>query len=162
LNIYKWIAILPLVLAIQYLVGSYIVQVNLVLAVVYIFSILTITDRVGFASVKPEAKAALFGASAGLIEDILGGSIIGPSVFSKGMAGYLSCYLFSDLIFMWTPLWGSLAIGLLTLLDGFIIVTLKNTFSEMHISGPGSFASVFYQALFNIPFGMFVRARSAG
>lgn len=152
---------MPLVFGLQFIINNYLVQVNIVLALVYIFSILTISERTGFASARPEAKATLFGASAGLLEDILAGSIIGPSMLSKGMAGYLSCYLFSDLIFIWTPLWGSLAIGLLTLLDGFIIVTLRNTFSDMYLSGPGSFASVFYQALLNVPLGILVRARSA-
>ncbi|MCE5312379.1 MAG: hypothetical protein LLF86_04420 [Nitrospiraceae bacterium] len=161
MSIYKWIAFLPLVFGLQVLVKNYFFQVNFALAIVYIFSIKTVSERSGFASVKPEAKSTLFGVTVGLAEDALSGSIIGPAILSKGLAGYLSCTAFSDLIFKWTPLWGALAIGLLTLLDGFVIVTMRNIFSGLSISGPGSFASVFYQALINLPFGLFVRAGSA-
>lgn len=151
---------MPVVFGLQVLVKNYFFQVNFALAIVYVFSIKTITERSGFASVKPEAKSTLYGAAAGLMEDALSGAIIGPGVLSKGLAGYLACNAFSDLIFRWTPMWGALVIGLLTLFDGFMMVTMRNIFSELTLSGPGSFASVFYQALLNVPIGLIVRAGS--
>jgi rod shape-determining protein MreD len=106
-----------------------------------------------------ENKGLLLGSLIGMVEDSLSGSLIGPHLLSKGLAGYLSALLYSK-IFVWTPVLGVLTAIVFTIADSFAVYAARSVFGTMP-SGFGAAAFIIaLQSLFNAPLGIFLRKKS--
>src|SRR5512147_2878549 len=78
-------------------------------------------------------KGVLFGSLIGLIEDSVGGSILGPNLLGKGLVGFFSSFM-SGSPLRWTPLLGIVSLAILTLMDGSIILLSRAIFDTMPTS----------------------------
>jgi rod shape-determining protein MreD len=106
-----------------------------------------------------ENKGLLLGSLIGMVEDSLSGSLFGPHLLSKGLAGYLSAVLYSK-IFVWTPVLGVLTAIVFTIADSFAVYAARSVFGTMP-SGFGAAAFIIaLQSLFNAPLGIFLRKKS--
>lgn len=106
---------------------------------------------------KVEVSGVVFGALVGLMEDVLSGSIIGPGVLSKGLIGFLSPIVFTDLVFKWTPLWGGIAIVVFTLMDGMVMAGSRVFFTGLHLGGMTLVQLFLFRSLVSIPFGILLK-----
>ncbi len=134
---------------------------NFVAVIVYVYGLKSISSqqKIYGASSLATMKSTMFGASIGIIEDIMSGAIIGPNFFSKGVIGFMSTIIFSDLAFQWTRFWGGMAMLTITFLDGLIIAGLRALFTDLNINAPVFFKGLTLQAVINIAFGIIVRPR---
>lgn len=112
--------------------------------------------------IMPEFESAVFGAAVGLAEDVISGSIIGPGILSKGLIGFLTPLLFSNVIFRWTPAWSGVVIFLFSVLDGVILVGSRAVFTEISIQGIHALKSVAVQAVIGVPFAMMLKPKGLG
>jgi hypothetical protein len=138
------------------------IPLNLTLAAVYIFGLKNLPRQTigsGYMGIGPELKTTLLGASVGLAEDIISGSIIGPAFFSKGMIGLASVIIFNDVLFRWTPFWGGIVIAIFTVVDGAVITVMKMVFGSLHINPVNLLLHLLVQAAVNIPFGMIFKPK---
>jgi rod shape-determining protein MreD len=104
-------------------------------------------------------KGVLFGSLVGVIEDSVGGNILGPNLLGKGMVGFFSSFL-SGSLFRWTPFLGIVSLGILTLMDGSIILLSRTIFEAMPTSLSSGIITLLVQGLFNGVIGFFIRPRN--
>ncbi|RJQ45973.1 MAG: rod shape-determining protein MreD [Nitrospiraceae bacterium] len=84
-----------------------------------------------FFSVRHEqGRGMLFGALAGLLTDISSGFILGPNVFSKTMAAFLSRTIRENL-FQWNIIISTFLIASLSIIDIAIVHVCYEAFSKM-------------------------------
>jgi hypothetical protein len=165
MKILKWIFFIFLTFLVQTQLSFFITPLNLSIVVVYFFGLTSLPRQSTAAwsdkyfGSRAEIKSTAFGASVGLLEDILSGTIVGPGFFSKGLAGFFSVVVFTDVVFKWTPLIGAAAMTILTILDGAIIAVLRLFFSDISINIFEIFYSILIQAVINIPFGIILKPR---
>jgi len=136
-------------------------RLNLTVVVVYVFGLKSLSSQTrtyGFSSMAG-TKSALFGACIGLIEDILSGAIIGPNFFSKGIIGFASTAIFSEVFFQWTRFWGGMALFGITLFDGLIFTGLRVLFTNLHINDFVFLQGIAAPAVINAAFGIIFRPR---
>jgi hypothetical protein len=168
MKILKWILFVFLIFFVQMQFALFNVPLNLVLVIVYAFGLKTLekskTDKSfsKYSGAGSEIKSAAFGASVGLLEDIIAGGILGPAFLSKGIIGFLTIVIFTDIVFRWTPLIGIIAIITLTVLDGIIVTGLHVLFAGISINYLKELLILFMQAILNIPFGIIFRPRPRG
>jgi len=133
---------------------------NLTLALVYAFGIKTASRQPAASSsddVTREIRSTLFGAGMGLMEDAMIGSIIGPNLLSKGLAGFMSSIVYRDVFFQWESVVGGVVLAVLTLLDGIVVITARQLFSNTASGGPVVVELVIIQAIMNIPLGLILK-----
>jgi len=106
---------------------------------------------------SPE-KGMIAGAGIGLIEDSISLSITGPHILSKGIVGLLSPLL-AGRFFIWTPLFGVLALFLMTFIDGFLVYAAKSIFQEPPSDMQNALLEILVQAAINAPLGFFIKPR---
>ena len=104
-------------------------------------------------------KGVLFGSLVGVIEDSVGGNILGPNLLGKGMVGFFSSFM-SGSLFRWTPFLGVVSLVILTLTDGSIILLSRAIFDAMPTSMSSGIFTLFMQGLFNGIIGIFIRPRN--
>ncbi|HUO77606.1 MAG TPA: hypothetical protein VMU21_08500 [Thermodesulfovibrionales bacterium] len=104
-------------------------------------------------------KGVLFGSLIGVIEDSVGGNILGPNLLGKGMVGFFSSFM-SGSLFRWTPFLGVVSLVILTLTDGSIILLSRAIFDAMPTSMSSGIFTLFMQGLFNGIIGIFIRPRN--
>lgn len=160
MNYVKWAFFIFLTFLIQTQLSIFHSPLNLTVVTVYFFSLKSLprhpkTD-VYFGS-KSELKSAVFGAFVGLLEDILSGSIIGPNFFSKGLTGFLTIVVFTEVVFKWTPLLGAITIIIFTILDGVIVTGSRIIFTNINISILDVLQTILIQTGVNIPFGIILK-----
>jgi cell shape-determining protein MreD len=124
------------------------VSPNLTAAVAYYFGI-----TVG------SAKGVFFGSLVGVIEDSVGGHILGPNLLGKGLVGFFSSFM-SGSLFRWTPFLGIVSLGILTLMDGGIILLSRAIFEAMPTSLSGGMLTLLVQGFLNGIIGVFIRPRN--
>jgi hypothetical protein len=152
-----WFFFTALALLLQPKLALYDCPLNLTLALVYAFGIKTASHQSaasGSDDVTPEIRSALFGAGIGLIEDAMVGSLIGPNILSKGIAGFMSSIVYRDIFFQWASVLGGVVLPVLTLLDGLVVIAARQLFSSTTIGGPAVIELVIIQAVMNIPIGL--------
>ncbi|HTR45178.1 MAG TPA: hypothetical protein VMH06_05655 [Thermodesulfovibrionales bacterium] len=76
------------------------------------------------------AKGTLFGSLLGMVEDSISGGMIGPNLLGKGMVGLFSSFL-SGGPFRWSPLLGTLALFILTVLEGVLVFIVKGVYEAL-------------------------------
>jgi len=136
-------------------------SVNFTVVIVYLFGLRNL-DRVaarGYFGSRSEIETTAFGAFIGLTEDVLLGSLVGPGFLSKGLTGFFTSVIFSDVVFRWTRIWGMAAITAFTLLDGLILIGARSMFSDLHINSSQVLLNVLVQIVLNIPFGILLKPR---
>jgi rod shape-determining protein MreD len=104
-------------------------------------------------------KGVISGSLIGVIEDSVGGNILGPNLLGKGMVGFFSSFM-SGSPFRWTPFLGIVSLVILTLMDGSIILLSRAIFGAMPTSLSSGIFALFVQGLFNGIIGIFIRPRN--
>jgi cell shape-determining protein MreD len=161
MNYAKWAIFIFLTFLIQTQLSILGKPLNLSIVLVYFFSLKSLprshkTD-VYFGS-RSEIKSTVFGAFVGLLEDILSGSIIGPNFFSKGLTGFLTIVVFTEVVFKWTPLLGVITIVVFTILDGVMVAVSMIIFTSINISILDALRTILIQTVANIPFGIILKS----
>jgi rod shape-determining protein MreD len=110
-------------------------------------------------SSRPEAQSAVFGAIVGFIEDAVTGSVIGPAFLGKGLIGFSSVLIFTDIFFRWTPVLGGVVIITITILERLIAALLLIMFKDITINWTYTLSVILLQALINLPFGIIIRPK---
>lgn len=106
------------------------------------------------------AKGIYMGSVIGLIEDSIGGGIIGPNMLGKGMVGFLSPSISGGLL-RWTPYTGMLLIFVLTVMDGFVVFLSKALFEATPATVLRLVFTLLMQGFVNSMIGIFLRPKNA-
>jgi hypothetical protein len=106
---------------------------------------------------KAGFESMAFGVIIGLTEDVISGSVIGPGLLSKGLLGFMTPIVFTDMVFKWTPLWGAIIIVIFTLLDGTVVIGSRVLFTGIHVTGAVLFRIICLQSIMSTPFGVLLR-----
>lgn len=156
----KWFIFIFFAFTLQSQISAFGYPLNFIILVVYAFVLHTVrkpTKKDEFMAGEWEIKGTVFGASIGILDDIITGSIVGPSCLSKGLVGFFSAVLFGNVFFKWTALLGIIVIFFLTIFDGLMQIVLRAIFSDIRISIYYVAQMILLQALINIPFGIFLK-----
>jgi len=160
MNYAKWAFFIFLTFLIQTQLSIFHRPLNPSIVLVYFFSLKSLPRShkadVYFGS-RSEIKSTVFGAFVGLLEDILSGSIIGPNFFSKGLTGFLTIVVFTEVVFKWTPLLGVITIVVFTILDGVMVAGSRIIFTSINISILDALQTILIQTVANIPFGIILK-----
>jgi len=105
-------------------------------------------------------KGTILGSLIGIIEDSIGGGMLGPNFLGKGLVGMLASGL-SKRIFHWTPLVGMVSIFLLTAMDGLVILITKVLYSTIPVPVSLIVTGLFTQGLLNSIAGAFIGHKDA-
>jgi rod shape-determining protein MreD len=143
------IAVIIAALFLQTRVAVFGIHPNLTAAVAY---------WIGFQS--SPIKGTILGSFIGIIEDSIGGGILGPNLLGKGLVGLLASWL-SKRIFHWTPLVGMVSIFLLTAMDGLVIFVTKVLYSSVPVPVSLVMTGLFTQGLLNSIAGAFISPKNA-
>jgi cell shape-determining protein MreD len=155
----KWLFFIILTFTLQTQITVFETPFNFIVVIVYLFALQ------GYSRVKKdesstgmwEIKSTAFGASIGILDDLISGALIGPSFLSKGLIGYFIAVLFGSVFFRWTPLLGIIVVFVMTIFDGFIQVGIRLIFGQMKIEFLNAFLTIIIQALVNLPLGLLLR-----
>lgn len=104
-------------------------------------------------------KGTFLSSLLGIIEDSIGGNILGPNFLGKGTVGFFSSFI-SGSLFRWTPLLGAVSLFVLTFLDGIVVLSSRTIFETAPASLSSGFFTLFMQGLFNLPIGVFIRPKN--
>ena len=161
MNYLKWSAIIFITLFFQTQITLFTVHPNLTAALVYIYAITILRQPsvVSHMSSRPETQSAVFGAMVGFIEDAVTGAIIGPSLLGKGLIGFLSVLIFTDVFFRWTPVLGGIVILTMTIFERLITTLMLMMFKDITINWTYALSVILLQALINLPFGIIIRPK---
>lgn len=136
-------------LAVQAKVNIFSVSPNITVIVAYYLGIR-----------RGTTEGILFGSLIGIIEDSVGGTMLGPNLLAKGAVGFLSAFV-SGTLFRWTPFLGVLSVFFLTAGDGIMRFLSRSVFDVM----PGSLSLVVtttvVQGLLNAGAGIFIKPKHA-
>lgn len=154
-----WFCLAILALILQPKLSPFEYPLDLSVAVVYAFGLKKAVQQsaaAGSADVSAEFKATFFGVAVGLIEDCMTGFMIGPNILSKGLAGFISSFVFRDIFFLWESSLGGIVLCLLTMADGVLVVGTRLLFSNAAIGVRAAGELIIIQAIMNIPIGLLV------
>jgi rod shape-determining protein MreD len=104
-------------------------------------------------------KGLLFGSFIGLVEDSVGGTILGPNLLGKGMVGFFASFL-SGTLFRWTPMLGMVSLVILTVLDGVVVFWTRAVFETAPASFSTGFVTSLMQGLLNAIIGFVIRPKN--
>lgn len=161
-DIIKWGSLAVMVFTVQTQLSFMHNSLDLTVVLVYFYGLRNL-DRVSMREYfggGSEIRTTAFGAVIGLTEDILMGHLIGPGFLSKGLAGFFTSVIFSDVAFRWTQIWGVSAIAAFTLLDGAILTTSRNMFSDLNINISHVLLNMLVQVVLSVPFGIMLKPRT--
>ena len=105
------------------------------------------------------AKGLALGSIIGIIEDSVGGSILGPNLLGKGLVGFLASFS-SGSLFRWTPLLGMISIFVLTVMDGGVVYLSRSIFGTLPGSLSRGILMLLAQGLLNLGLGIFIKPRN--
>lgn len=165
MNPLLWTFLFIAVFVVQALFSTVLVPLNLTVVLVALFGRAAAhhyTDQHGFSGVRSEFAAAVFGAFAGLIEDLVSGSLVGSGMLSKGLTGFVSAIIFSDVLFRWTPIFGAATMISFTLLDWLCMLGVRAFFASSPVAPGAMLQSVLLQAVMNAMIGMALRPGRLG
>lgn len=159
MKILKWILLAAFIFLLQTQFSSLKDYLNITVTLVYYFGLRCLQNISArdYSVNKVVLESTAFGIAVGLAEDILSGPIIGPVVLSKGMVGFITPVIFTNVVFRWTPLWGGIVLVILTVLDGVALAGSRVLFTGIQVSGVTVFHILVVQALMNIPFGIILK-----
>lgn len=158
LKVFKWLLLGFAAFFAQTHFSVFDIPLNVTAVLVYAFGLKTLSSRAEtFFWTSSELKSTVMGAVIGFVGDTLSGSIVGPEVFSKGAVGFLTPIIFTDVLFRWTPLFGALALCLLSILDGAVSLALRFLFTDITISHAGFLQTIVVQGLMNTAFGVILK-----
>ncbi len=105
------------------------------------------------------ARGMALGSIIGIIEDSVGGGILGPNLLGKGIVGFLASFSSGSLL-RWTPLLGMISIFVLTVTDGVAVYVSRSIFG----TSPGPLSSGIFtllaQGLLNLVAGIFIKPQN--
>lgn len=156
MNALLWCFLSLIVFALQTHLTPFNIPLNLSIVLIFIYSLGNIPAKPhvkGYWSGAGEIKSSLFGAIIGMIEDGLSGSIIGPYMMSKSLAGFAFSCIFTDVFFKYTPLTGALILALLTAADYLLMVSIRLLLTDININIALIIETSLIQSLVNIPIG---------
>lgn len=161
MNYLKWSVIIFITLFFQTQITFFTIHPNLTAALVYIYVITLLRQPsiVSHISSRQETKSTIFGAMIGFIEDAITGTIIGPSFLGKGLIGFLSVLIFTDVFFRWTPVLGGIVILTMTIFERLITALMLMLFKDITINWTYALSGILLQALINLPFGIIIRLK---
>lgn len=137
------------------------IPLNFLVILVYYYALKNISElpkKDVFKRWSVEMKVSFFGVLIGLCDDLLSGTLIGPSMFSKGTIAILTVESFSSIFFNLTPLLGVVAVVAITILDNIIILAFRMLFSSLSdINLTMIMKMIFSQAIMNLPFGIIIK-----
>jgi len=136
--------------------GVFVLQTNISLWNVSLNLTVLIPFYVGLRRSPERGMAA--GAGIGLLQDSISLAITGPHILSKGIVGLVSP-LMAGKFFIWTPLFGVLALFLMTFLDGFLVYAARSVFQTPPAGLQNALLEILVQALINAPLGYFIRPK---
>ncbi|GAB4415992.1 MAG: hypothetical protein OHK0032_12130 [Thermodesulfovibrionales bacterium] len=105
-------------------------------------------------------RGALLGSIIGIIEDSIGGGMLGPNLLGKGMVGFFSSFV-SGRPFRWTPLLGMVSIFILTIADSFVVYLSRVVFETTPAPLSAAIPALLIQGLINSTIGAFLRPKNA-
>lgn len=143
-----WIVVILFVFLIQGSVSIYHITPNLTVLLAY------------YAGLKlKEVKGLFVGAGIGLLEDSLGGILLGSSLLSKGLTGYFASFMYKR-FFIWTPALGIMSVFVFTFIDGLIVYITRSIFATTPFAVGTAFLIILIQALLNAPLGIFLKPKN--
>jgi rod shape-determining protein MreD len=104
-------------------------------------------------------KGMALGSMIGVIEDSVGGSILGPNLLGKGMVGFLASFSSGSLL-RWTPLLGAVALFALTVMDGAVVFLARSIFGAPPGSVSAAIPALLAQGFINLVPGIFIRPQN--
>ncbi|TAN45714.1 MAG: hypothetical protein EPN22_01615 [Nitrospirae bacterium] len=159
----KWLLLTAGVFLVHTQLSSFAGLFNLSVVLVYYFGVESLSriSSKKFFPVRIELESAGFGASIGLVEDALSGGIIGPAILSRGLIGFVTPFVYTEIVFRWTPIWAGALLVLFTFCDGWIIAGARSVFSETVINNAQVLRVVAFQCLVSLPFALLIKPLSA-
>ena len=106
-------------------------------------------------------KGTLAASFIGLIEDGLAGTMVGPNLLGKGMAGFLSSLMSGAAVFRWTPLLGLVAVMIVTMMDGIAAFSSRILYHALPALSSSALTAIPLQALVNALPGIFLKPKHA-
>lgn len=159
----KWTFLFLTVFIIQIKLSTiFNVSLNFLIILVYAFALKNLPSQSKKDTYQDwiiNIKIVLFGILIGLLEDLLSESLIGPSIFSKGMIAFLTVHFFTVLFFRWTPLLGAIFLSALTFIDNLMIYGFRIFFSHIDISNLFLLKTILFQIALNLPFGIIIKGK---
>lgn len=158
LSVLKWVLLGFAAFFAQTRFSVFDVPLNVTAVLVYAFGLKALSSKTSlFFRATPELKGTAMGVLIGFVGDSLSGSIVGPEIFSKGVVGFLTPVVFTDVVFRWTPLFGALALCFLTILDGALSLALRFLFTDIAVSHSSALQTILVQGLMNTAFGAILK-----
>ncbi len=153
----KWISLTALTLLIQSLILIFTgIKTNLFFLLIFLFIVDYYFPKEQKKNISPhEVYPLIFFAFIGFIED-LGQEIIGPSIISKSITGYLLIKITNQFFFTWSPPFKGIIIFIFTLLDEFISMVIVMSFFNLDFEHFVLLKEIFIRALINVPLGLFI------
>lgn len=155
-----WALLTGLAFVVQTVVSTVLIPLNLTVVLVALFgraSAHHYTEQHGFSGVRAEYAAAGFGLFVGLFEDLISGALVGSGMLSKGLTGFLSAMIFSDVLFRWTPVFGAAAMIALTGLDWLCLLGVRAFFAPPPLMPGATMQAVVLQVVLSGILGMALR-----
>ncbi|HSW64807.1 MAG TPA: hypothetical protein VLH56_16085 [Dissulfurispiraceae bacterium] len=155
-----WAMLTGLAFVVQAVASTVLIPLNLTVVLVVLFGRASAhhhTEQRGFSGVRAEFTAAGFGLSVGLFEDLISGALVGSGMLSKGLTGFLSAMIFSDVLFRWTPVFGAAAMIAFTGLDWLCLLGVRAFFATSPLLPGAMIQAVVLQAVLNAMIGMALR-----
>ncbi len=155
----KWSLLIIFAFSLQTQITIFAYPFNFIILIVYMYVLQTSrgVKKEEFHFGVWEIKSTVFGASVGILDDIISGSIIGPSFLSKGLIGFFGSVLFGSVFFRWTPMLGFIVVFVMTIFDALMQIVLRMIFSDIRIDLIEVSQMILLQALINLPFGLLLR-----
>lgn len=152
----KWFFLVVVAFVIQTEITPFDVLLNLSGLVVFLYSLGNIPDKPyvkGYWTGHGEMKAIFFGATVGLIEDGLAGSIIGPSIMSKALMGFFTVFIFTEVFSKFTVTMASFVLFCMTALEFLVMFVLRLLFTDLTLNIPFFVRSLIIQSTANLLLG---------
>lgn len=132
------------------------INTNLSFLLIYFFIIEYYFPKDKQRNISPsEIYPLMFFILIGFIDDLIQG-ILGPSIISKSIAGFILINLTNQLFFNWTEQFKGTIIFFFTLLDEIIYSGIIIYFLNFTIEPLILFKDITMRALFNVPLGLFI------
>ncbi len=165
MNPLLWAFLFGAAFVVQAVCSTVIIPLNLTVVLVALFGRAAAhhyTAQLGFSGVRSEFVAAGFGMFAGLTEDLISGALVGSGMLSKGLTGFFSAIIFSDVLFRWTPVFGAATMIAFTLLDWLCLLGARAFFASSPVMPGSMMQAVLLQTVMNAMLGMVFRPRRLG
>ncbi|MCX8026270.1 MAG: hypothetical protein N3A62_00240 [Thermodesulfovibrionales bacterium] len=158
---YIWFLYLLIIIVVQEQITIFDNQLNFTAALVFIHAIKNIPKNPhikGYWSGRGEIDSAVFGAIVGGFEDVLSHTILGPSLLGKSIMGWATAFVFSDIIYKWTPILIAFVLSAFTILDSFLMITARLMLTDIVVSHLKILEGLILQAVVNMPIGLFIKS----